>query len=375
MGIGPDVVGAEAVIAQIEALEPEIERDPAPGIGVPRVLGDEGLGEMLASDQGDRGLGIHVREDALRPEADAVLRLDARDAVALDLDPGHFVLEQDFAARLLPDRVDHGADEARIMVPRVVGALSVGDDEGRMEEQRDLRGREQVVASLTGEDRPDPGREAEAIEELPEGRFAPAQEPRESEGRRQQIPPGGLLRDRFELAHDLCDEIEIAVEGARLRREIGLHATAEILPALRDPVARSGDDDVVEAVGIELEELDLVDEAELVEEPVDLSARRTAEDVVDLGAEAIVAEREGMRVAAGGIVRLEDDDLAPCLREQRRGAEARHAGADHQVVAFVDRLVHGAKVGGVRPPPRVPLERSRGADVSTKRSVRRSDGG
>ncbi len=111
----------------------------------------------------------------------------------LDVDPGHLVLEQDVAARVLSDRVDDRADQTRVVAARVVGALSVGDDESRVEQERDLRGRQQVVATLTREDRSHPRREPEPVVELTERRLLPAQQSGKAERRRQEILPRRLF--------------------------------------------------------------------------------------------------------------------------------------------------------------------------------------
>src|SRR5262249_54951641 len=98
------------------------------------------------------------------------------------------------------------------------------------------------------------------------------------------------------------------------------------------------DDDVIEALGIEADEGYSAGGAELVEHAVDGLALPAAEDVVHLGAEAERAHRERVGVAAGHVVRLEDQDAPAGTGEQRRHGEAAEAGADHQIV----EVVHGA---------------------------------
>ena len=127
-------------------------------------------------------------------------------------------------------------------------------------------------------------------------------------------------------------------------------------PASRDPVAISSDDDVVVAVGIELDEGHLIDQAQLVEQPVDGAPRLAAEDVVDLRAEPIATQLEGMRVAAGRVVGLDDDHPSPGVSEDGRGGETGHAGAHHQIVAVQRRCLHARHANtlgdGIRRLPR-----------------------
>ncbi len=120
---------------------------------------------------------------------------------------------------------------------------------------------------------------------------------------------------------------------------------------------------MVESVRVELEELDLLEQPELVEQAVDLAPRRAAKDVVHLGAEAVGAEGEGVCVAAGRVVGLEDDHPPPRLREQRGRAEAGHAGADHEIVAGLNGVGHRAQGS------RSASAAARSVDAATQRPI------
>jgi hypothetical protein len=109
-------------------------------------------------------------------------------------------------------------------------------------------------------------------------------------------------------------------------------AVAELLEAVGDAVAIAGDDDVIEALGIEAMEPDLVGEIEPAQHLVDGLAFAAAEDVVDLSAEAIRADAEGVGVAARGVVGLAHQDPAPVGGQERGHGQPRHPGADHQLV-------------------------------------------
>jgi hypothetical protein len=134
------------------------------------------------------------------------------------------------------------------------------------------------------------------------------------------------------------------MEWRRLVGEEPDDPLATVLPAARDAIAVTGDDDVVVPVRFELEEGHPIDQAEIVEQAVHGASGPTAEDVVDLGAEPIAAQIEGVGVATGHLVGLDDDHASAGVGEAGGHGETRHAGAHHEIVA-VERLHgHGAIV-------------------------------
>ncbi len=153
----------------------------------------------------------------------------------------------------------------------------------------------------------------------------------------------------IELRRHRLDEAEVAVERPSGVGVLAREALLVFAEAVRDAHAIARDHDVVEALGVEPHPRHLGGEAERAEQPVDRLALAAAEDVVDLRAEAEVADAEGVRVAARRVVRLEDEDLAACPREHGRGREPRHPRADHEVV-HVGRRSRGRLGVGVHAP-------------------------
>ena len=92
---------------------------------------------------------------------------------------------------------------------------------------------------------------------------------------------------------------------------------------------------LVEAVGVELDEGEVVGDAQSFIDTSQGPALVELTEVVDAGAEAVAAECEGVAPAAGHIVLLEHDHLLAGLGERERRGHAAGAGADDDGVDVV----------------------------------------
>jgi hypothetical protein len=128
------------------------------------------------------------------------------------------------------------------------------------------------------------------------------------------------------------------VQALLLARERGRVRVDELLDAARRPQLEAREARGV--AGIDAYELAAVADAERAEQPVHHAAaleRRglAAADEVHGGVEVVGAPAEGVRVAPGPVVSLDDQHRAPGAREQRGGGEAADAGADDDGVVDV----------------------------------------
>ena len=295
---------------------------------------------------------VDVRDVPRRGEPLAVRRRDAAHPAALDVNAVHLVLEQDRASGRAPDCVRDGVHEVEEMMTRVVRAAVVPGDEGDVQEKRDVTRREQVVAALPREDGAQPWRHLHVVVEILErparvpGHVTEAIEaPQHAHGRESTRQLAGLR----ELGRDDGDGAEVAPDR-RAKRRLRIASEEprlELREAVRNAKALARDDRVIEAIGIEPHEGDTVDDAELAQERVHALSFRAAEDAMNLCAEAVVLQREGVRVAADHVVRLDHQDASARSREQRGDREARHARSDHDVVVVACRRArHGLPPDG-----------------------------
>ena len=228
---------------------------------------------------------------------------------------------------------------------RIVRAAIVGADERDVEQERDFVRREEVVAVLPGEDRAKPRRHAERVVEAAERPAFVFQEARKAQRCRDEIAQANGRRHPIELAPDGHNDVEVPANRRRVVREGANQTVAKFLEAVRDAMALAADDDVIEAFGVEPLEADLRVEPRAAQELAHRLAFAAAEDVVNLRAEAILADRERVRVAAGYVVRLDNEHAAATSRGEQRGRrEAAHPGADHEIVEVAHaRILHAVR--------------------------------
>ncbi len=97
-------------------------------------------------------------------------------------------------------------------------------------------------------------------------------------------------------------------------------------------IARAANDDVIESFGVEPLEANAIFEPGASQELAYRLAFAAAEDVMDLRAKSVRADGERVCVAAGDVVRLDDEDAASLCSEERARGEAAHAGTDDEIV-------------------------------------------
>ena len=112
--------------------------------------------------------------------------------------------------------------------------------------------------------------------------------------------------------------------------------------ALRLVEALARDQKVVEAVGVELEELEVVAEAKSLEDAANPTACFKITDVVDSGAEAVAAEVEAVGPPAGQVVLLEDEYPLAGPRQGDGSREAARSRSNDDGVPIHSMLFSGS---------------------------------
>ncbi len=319
------------MIAEIQAANAQVERDRGSRVRVLELL-EITLRKRTFADERCRAARIDVRDIALRRERLAAFGPHAHDPIPLDDDLLDLRLEHQSAARPCRDLVRDAADEVLVVLLGIVSASIVAPHQRDMEEQRNLIWRQQIVASLACQHRLQAGRHAEGVIELLKRGALIAKQVRKADRGTQEVTPAGGLGQDIELAAECHDGLEVPADRQRVVREAMDQSIAILLEPVRDPIAISRHHDVIEPLGIEPTKSHLFVKAEPAQELVDRFAFATIEDVVNLGAESILAHSKGMCVPTGRVVRLEHEHTSPLGREQGTRRQAGHAGADHEVI-------------------------------------------
>ena len=236
---------------------------------------------------------------------------------------------------------------------RVVGAAEVVAREAHVQERADLARRQPVVAALAEDHGLEPRIADQRVEHLPDrGVLVRAESQRGQRDARElahagAAPVGEL--ERAPHAHHGVDERDVAIDAARLVREVIEQSTAVALEVRRDGELEVGKDELVEAVGVEAVVLEL--DAQLAQDARDAAVSLAVADVVEADVEVVAglarAAGELRRASACRVVRLEDRDTFAARGELGAGDEPTEARADDGDVDTLGRLGVGAALGGV----------------------------
>ena len=213
----------------------------------------------------------------------------------------------------------------------VVGAAAVADEEHHPGEEGEARRRQEEVGPLQREQGLGRQRQVEAVEDVLERGPAVADDPAEAVGA-EEVAGGDRARDAVQLFGGREDLVDEAREGGAVAGEEGEEALLQERGIAGDVEGVAGHPHPVETERVVADELDLLGEAELVQEAVDRLSLAAVPDVVELGVEAKARGLKGVGIAPCVLVGLDHPDRSSPPRHQGGEGEGREPAADDQVV-------------------------------------------
>ena len=296
--------------------------------------------EMLPPDEpAKRHLGIGVTDDVLRADLGPIGQLHAHRLLPFQED----ACDRRPQAELSPGAfqgADQRARDGEAAAQRVIAAIEVVMRDPGVEEDRDLRGRQPVIAGLAGEDAFQQRVGDVGVNQVLPGAPRPPEHLARCANRPGRVAQAAHVSQLAQAIHEAVEGGEVSVNPLRLAGKARLQPLDQVLLAFGEVEALVADDDVVVPVRVDLAEGQVVRQPQpFVDAPQAASWPQVA-DVMHAGAEAVTCEREGMRPAAGNFVLLAHQHLLPGLRQGDGGGQPARAGADddHVIVHKVSGL-------------------------------------
>ena len=274
---------------------------------------------------------IGVAHHGAGPDRLAGLGDDAARSPALDPDLADARAHADLAAAAA-ELLQVGARDPLGAAARVVAAVVVVRRHRRVQRQRHARRRQAVIPRLRAEHAAEERVLDARVEQARQRREAPAHQRRRAERHGEDR---GEAEQRLAPAHvgdDAIERVEVADDALALVREARDEPLDPAGPALGLIEALARDQEVIEAVGVELAELEIAAQTEPLPHAPHAAAGPEIADVMHAGAEPVALEREAVGPAPREVMLLEHEHLLAGARERDGGGEASGPRSDHHGV-------------------------------------------